>query len=85
MSVHSSRHLPPLWKGWEEICDLNLDHMLKAALVQKGVQKEPFIGNGGNPLKMPLDLNKLKKRVTTVIDRLANGVRFIADGEEDEA
>ena len=85
--------------GWEEIAEYNLEHLLKVALVSSldpggaaAVMKKSeggsFLGNSGNALKIPGDLNKLKKRITTVIDRLANGVRIdrkiILNGEEEE-
>ena len=80
-------------QGWEEICEYNLEHMLKCALTETksgqtmGNKDGAFLGNSGNPLKPPQDLNKLKKRITTVIDRLANGVRMspaILGEEEDD-
>jgi len=64
-------------QGWEEVCDLSLDHLLKTILVASNQKdKGLYIGNSGATLTMPPDLGKLRKRITTVIDRLAAGVRF---------
>ncbi|CAD7957625.1 unnamed protein product [Amoebophrya sp. A120] len=81
-------------QGWEELIEYNLDHLLKCALVDHSSagttkkQDQNFLGNSNNPLKMPSDLNRLKKRITTMIDRLANGVRIapsiILGGEEED-
>lgn len=75
------------YQNWEEVCELNLEHLLKVALVggnAGAVKPEPFLGNGGQPVKLPPDLGKLKKKMTTVVDRLANGVRLVSQHEEEE-
>ena len=71
--------------GWEEICDLSLDYLLKTSLVDGSTKQiSEFVGTNGQTLKIPADLSKLKKRITTVIDRLASGVRFFPDEDDDE-
>lgn len=74
------RHLTPevcdtTEQGWEEKVDTSLLHLLRTALarsVKEGNSLPP-------PMKVPQDTLKLRKRITTVVDRLATGARMTDD------
>mmetsp|Transcript_15360 Transcript_15360/g.31875 ORF Transcript_15360/g.31875 Transcript_15360/m.31875 type:complete len:870 (-) Transcript_15360:93-2702(-) len=66
-------------QGWEEQVDASLIHLLRTSLARNAKDRSAL----PPPMKMPPDTMKLKKRVTSVVDRLANGGRIA--GETDAA
>merc|ERR1712176_1556405 len=66
-------------QGWEEQVDASLIHLLRTSLARNAKDRSAL----PPPMKMPPDTLKLKKRITNVIDRLANGGRI--SGENDTA
>ncbi|CAE7218110.1 BBS9 [Symbiodinium pilosum] len=71
------RHLSPevcdtTEQGWEEKVDTSLLHLLRTSLARSAKE-----GNSlPPPMKVPQDTLKLRKRITTVVDRLATGARM---------
>merc|ERR1712039_791424 len=59
-------------QGWEEQVDASLIHLLRTSLARNAKDKSA----SSPPMKMPQDTLKLKKRITNVVDRLANGGRI---------
>merc|ERR1712176_1016301 len=77
-------HLSPemcdtIEQGWEEQVDASLIHLLRTSLARNAKDRSAL----PPPMKMPTDTLKLKKRITNVVDRLANGGRI--SGENDTA
>merc|ERR1712176_1434781 len=66
-------------QGWEEQVDASLIHLLRTSLARNAKDRSAL----PPPMKMPTDTLKLKKRITNVVDRLANGGRI--SGENDTA
>merc|ERR1712118_468351 len=70
-------HLSPeVWdtleQGWEEQVDSSLIHLLRTSLARNAKDRSCL----PPPMKVPQDTLKLKKRITNVVDRLANGARI---------
>lgn len=65
-------------QGWEEQVDSSLIHLLRTSLARNAKDRSTL----PPPMKVPPDTMKLKKRITNVIDRLANGGRPAGDGQE---
>jgi len=63
-------------QGWEEQVDASLIHLLRTSLARNAKDRSAL----PPPMKVPQDTIKLKKRITHVVDRLANGGRIT--GEE---
>jgi len=63
-------------QGWEEQVDASLIHLLRTSLARNAKDRSAL----PPPMKVPQDTIKLKKRITQVVDRLANGGRIA--GEE---
>jgi len=63
-------------QGWEEQVDASLIHLLRTSLARNAKDRSAL----PPPMKVPQDTIKLKKRITNVVDRLANGGRI--SGEE---
>eukprot|EP00746_Dinoflagellata_sp_MGD_P022428 gnl/MRDRNA2_/MRDRNA2_152475_c0_seq1.p1 gnl/MRDRNA2_/MRDRNA2_152475_c0~~gnl/MRDRNA2_/MRDRNA2_152475_c0_seq1.p1 ORF type:complete len:868 (-),score=140.42 gnl/MRDRNA2_/MRDRNA2_152475_c0_seq1:11-2614(-) len=63
-------------QGWEEQVDSSLIHLLRTSLARNAKDRSTL----PPPMKVPPDTMKLKKRITNVIDRLANGGRIAGDG-----
>lgn len=59
-------------QGWEEEVDASLLHLLRTSLARSSKDRSVM----PPPMKMPQDTVKLKKRITTVVDRLASGSRM---------
>merc|ERR1712151_857970 len=59
-------------QGWEEQVDASLIHLLRTSLARNAKDRSTL----PPPMKMPQDTMKLKKRITNVVDRLANGGRI---------
>jgi Bardet-Biedl syndrome 9 protein len=75
-------HLSPeVWdtleQGWEEQVDASLIHLLRTSLARNAKDRSAL----PPPMKVPADTMKLKKRITSVVDRLANGGRVAGDSE----
>merc|ERR1712203_325149 len=75
-------HLSPemcdtIEQGWEEQVDASLIHLLRTSLARNAKDRSAL----PPPMKMPPDTLKLKKRITNVVDRLANGGRIAGDSE----
>lgn len=75
-------HLAPeifdtMEQGWEEQVDASLIHLLRTSLARNAKDRAAL----PPPMKVPQDTFKLKKRITNVVDRLANGGRITGDGE----
>jgi len=75
-------HLSPemcdtIHQGWEEQVDASLIHLLRTSLARNAKDRSAL----PPPMKVPQDTLKLKKRITNVVDRLANGGRI--SGEPD--
>merc|ERR1712048_526167 len=75
-------HLSPeVWdtleQGWEEQVDASLIHLLRTSLARNAKDRSAL----PPPMKVPVDTMKLKKRITSVVDRLANGGRIAGDSE----
>merc|ERR1719329_869964 len=73
-------HLSPeVWdtleQGWEEQVDSSIMHLLRTALARNAKDRVGL----PPPMKVPADTLKLKKRITNVVDRLANGGRITGD------
>jgi len=66
-------------QGWEEQVDASLIHLLRTSLARNAKDRSAL----PPPMKVPTDTLKLKKRITNVVDRLANGGRIT--GPEDGA
>mmetsp|Transcript_91337 Transcript_91337/g.263614 ORF Transcript_91337/g.263614 Transcript_91337/m.263614 type:complete len:862 (+) Transcript_91337:104-2689(+) len=71
-------HLPPelydsVEQGWEEQADASLIHLLRTSLARNAKDRSAL----PPPMKVPQDTLKLKKRITSVVDRLANGGRLV--------
>lgn len=66
-------------QGWEEQVDASLIHLLRTSLARNAKDRSAL----PPPMKVPQDTLKLKKRITNVVDRLANGGRIT--GEPDQA
>merc|ERR1712176_294718 len=64
-------------QGWEEQVDASMIHLLRTSLARNAKDRSAL----PPPMKMPTDTLKLKKRITNVVDRLANGGRITGDGE----
>jgi len=62
-------------QGWEEQVDASLIHLLRTSLARNAKDRSAL----PPPMKVPQDTLKLKKRVTNVVDRLANGGRIAGD------
>jgi Bardet-Biedl syndrome 9 protein len=63
-------------QGWEEQVDASLMHLLRTSLARNAKDRSAL----PPPMKVPQDTYKLKKRITNVVDRLANGGRISGDG-----
>lgn len=59
-------------QGWEEQVDASLIHLLRTSLARNAKDRSAI----PPPMKVPQDTLKLKKRITSVVDRLANGGRI---------
>merc|ERR1711865_70021 len=75
-------HLSPevcdtIEQGWEEQVDASLIHLLRTSLARNAKDRSAL----PPPMKVPADTMKLKKRITSVVDRLANGGRVAGDSE----
>lgn len=78
-------------QGWEEQVDASLIHLLRTSLARNAKDRAAL----PPPMKVPGDTLKLKKRIKSVVDRLASGSRIAGehqggdagegDAEEDEA
>lgn len=64
-------------QGWEEKVDTSLIHLLRTSLARSVKDRSTL----PPPMKVPQDTLKLRKRITTVVDRLASGGRMTGDGE----
>merc|ERR1711920_756502 len=64
-------------QGWEEQVDASLIHLLRTSLARNAKDRSAL----PPPMKVPADTLKLKKRITNVVDRLANGGRITGDAE----
>jgi Bardet-Biedl syndrome 9 protein len=64
-------------QGWEEQVDASLIHLLRTSLARNAKDRSAL----PPPMKVPQDTMKLKKRITNVVDRLANGGRIADAGE----
>lgn len=64
-------------QGWEEQVDVSLSHLLRTSLARNAKDRSAL----PPPMKVPADTMKLKKRITTVVDRLANGLRIAGEEE----
>jgi Bardet-Biedl syndrome 9 protein len=64
-------------QGWEEQVDASLIHLLRTSLARNAKDRSAL----PPPMKVPSDTIKLKKRITNVVDRLANGGRITSDGD----
>jgi len=62
-------------QGWEEKVDTALMHLLRTSLARSAKDRATL----PPPMKVPQDTLKLKKRLTNVVDRLANGGRICGD------
>lgn len=62
-------------QGWEEQVDASLLHLLRTLLATTAKDRAAY----PPAMKMPPDAQKLKKRITNVVDRLANGARLVSD------
>eukprot|EP00927_Polykrikos_kofoidii_P086089 TRINITY_DN9542_c0_g1_i3.p1 TRINITY_DN9542_c0_g1~~TRINITY_DN9542_c0_g1_i3.p1 ORF type:complete len:886 (-),score=138.16 TRINITY_DN9542_c0_g1_i3:203-2605(-) len=67
-------------QGWEEQVDVSLTHLLRTSLARNAKDRSTI----PPPMKAPMDTLKLKKRITNVVDRLANGGRLVG-GEPEQA
>jgi Bardet-Biedl syndrome 9 protein len=65
-------------QGWEEQVDASLMHLLRTSLARNAKDRSSL----PPPMKVPQDTLKLKKRITSVVDRLANGGRITGDEVE---
>mmetsp|Transcript_99006 Transcript_99006/g.248246 ORF Transcript_99006/g.248246 Transcript_99006/m.248246 type:complete len:866 (-) Transcript_99006:82-2679(-) len=66
-------------QGWEEQVDASLIHLLRTSLARNAKDRSAL----PPPMKVPQDTLKLKKRITSVVDRLASGGRITGgNGEE---
>jgi len=65
-------------QGWEEQVDASLVHLLRTSLARNSKDRSAL----PPPMKMPADTLKLKKRITNVVDRLANGGRITGDVDD---
>ncbi|CEL98014.1 unnamed protein product [Vitrella brassicaformis CCMP3155] len=63
--------------GWEERCEAAMHHLLKTCLSTKDKERDRDRSVG--ELSMPEDVGRLKKRITSVIDRLSQGVSLHSD------
>lgn len=68
-------------KEWEETVNAAVTHMLATYLIQSG--KEPSTISA-EKLEMIKDINKLKKHITIIVDRILKGAKFI-ESEKFEA
>merc|ERR1712039_225728 len=64
-------------QGWEEQVDASMIHLLRTSLARNAKDRSAL----PPPMKVPADTLKLKKRITNVVDRLANGGRIAGDAE----
>jgi len=64
-------------QGWEEQVDASLIHLLRTSLARNAKDRSAL----PPPMKVPQDTLKLKKRITNVVDRLANGGRITGDAD----
>jgi len=64
-------------QGWEEQVDASLIHLLRTSLARNAKDRAAL----PPPMKVPQDTLKLKKRITNVVDRLANGGRITGEGD----
>jgi len=62
-------------QGWEEQVDASLIHLLRTSLARNAKDRSAL----PPPMKVPQDTIKLKKRITHVVDRLANGGRIAGE------
>jgi len=65
-------------QGWEEQVDISLSHLLRTSLARNAKDRSQV----PPPMKVPADTTKLKKRITTVVDRLASGGRIAGDPDQ---
>merc|ERR1719321_2513205 len=65
-------------QGWEEQVDVSLTHLLRTSLARNAKDRSTL----PPPMKVPADTLKLKKRITNVVDRLANGGRISGDTDQ---
>mmetsp|Transcript_36785 Transcript_36785/g.88469 ORF Transcript_36785/g.88469 Transcript_36785/m.88469 type:complete len:861 (+) Transcript_36785:50-2632(+) len=77
----SSRIVDSADQGWEEQVDSALIHLLRTCLARNLRDRTTM----PPPMKMPSDTMKLKKHITNVIDRLANGARLTQVQDADYA
>jgi len=56
-------------QGWEECVDAAMTHLLRTSLAKNARES----GSLPQPLQVPSDINKLKKHIALVCDRLAKG------------
>mmetsp|Transcript_20767 Transcript_20767/g.45693 ORF Transcript_20767/g.45693 Transcript_20767/m.45693 type:complete len:862 (-) Transcript_20767:203-2788(-) len=64
-------------QGWEEQVDVSLTHLLRTSLARNAKDRSAL----PPPMKVPADTLKLKKKITNVVDRLANGGRIAGEGD----
>lgn len=62
-------------QGWEEQVDASLIHLLRTSLARNAKDRSVLPA----PMKVPADTIKLKKRITSVVERLASGSRITTD------
>merc|ERR1712176_951927 len=68
-------------QGWEEQVDASLIHLLRTSLARNAKDRSAL----PPPMKVPQDTLKLKKRITNVVDRLANGGRITGEQSDQGA
>jgi len=64
-------------QGWEEQVDASLSHLLRTSLAHSAKDRSAL----PPPMKVPEDTHRLKKRISSVVDRLANGARPAGEAE----
>jgi Bardet-Biedl syndrome 9 protein len=64
-------------QGWEEQVDISLSHLLRTSLARNAKDRSTL----PPPMKVPNDTTRLKKRLTSVVDRLASGGRMTGQPE----
>merc|ERR1711972_361981 len=67
-------------QGWEEQVDASLIHLLRTSLARNSKERSAV----PPPMKVPQDTLKLKKRITSVVDRLANGGCIVGGGGDQQ-
>mmetsp|Transcript_41791 Transcript_41791/g.75863 ORF Transcript_41791/g.75863 Transcript_41791/m.75863 type:complete len:859 (-) Transcript_41791:47-2623(-) len=65
-------------QGWEEQVDVSLAHLLRTSLARNPKDRSAL----PPPMKVPTETLKLRRRITDVVDRLANGGRITGDVDD---